>query len=90
MSTISPTSTRRSGVSIDTTEDVYWTLDNTYIETVWWIVRQLWDKDLLYEGYRVSPYCTRWRHRTVVARLGQPGAYQDVEEPVDLRPLPGR
>jgi isoleucyl-tRNA synthetase len=72
--------TRRSGVSIDT-EDVYWTLDNTYIETVWWLIRQLWDKGLLYEGYRVSPYCTRCGTALSSHELGQPGAYQDVEDP---------
>jgi len=72
--------TQRAAVSIDTS-DAYWTLDNTYIETVWWIVRQLWDKGLLYEGYRVSPYCTRCGTALSSHELGQPGAYQDVEDP---------
>ena len=38
--------TSRSGVWIDTA-DAYWTMDNDYIESVWWVVRQLWDKGLL-------------------------------------------
>ena len=49
------TLTRRSGTWIDT-EDAYWTLSRHYMESVWWLVKQLWDKGLLYEGHRVSPY----------------------------------
>jgi len=37
----------------------YVTLSNEYIESVWWILRQLWDKDLIYQGYKVVPYCPR-------------------------------
>ncbi|MFH1403835.1 MAG: isoleucine--tRNA ligase [Candidatus Altiarchaeota archaeon] len=37
----------------------YVTMDNDYIESVWWSLKQLWDKKLLYEGYRVVPYCAR-------------------------------
>ena len=72
--------TRRGGISIDT-KDVYWTLDNDYIETVWWLIRHLWDDGFLYEGYRVSPYCTRCGTALSSHELGQPGAYQDVEDP---------
>ena len=50
--------TERAGVWIDM-KDAYWTLDNTYVESVWWMLGQLWEKGLLYEGYRVSPYCAR-------------------------------
>ncbi len=50
--------TGRAGVWIDT-KDAYWTLTNDYIESVWWLVRQMWDKGLLYEGHRVTPYCAR-------------------------------
>ncbi len=50
--------TSRSGTWIDT-EDAYWTLTNDYIESVWWLIRQMWDKGLLYEGHRVVPYCGR-------------------------------
>ena len=50
--------TSRSGVWIDTA-DAYWTMDNDYVESVWWLMRQLWDKGLLYEGHRVTPYCGR-------------------------------
>ncbi len=43
-------------VDLDT---AYVTLTNEYIESVWWILKQLWDRDLLYQGYKVVPYCPR-------------------------------
>ena len=72
--------THRAGVWIDT-EDAYWTLDNDYIESVWWLLRQLWDKDLLYEGHRVSPYCARCGTALSSHELGQPDVYRDVTDP---------
>ena len=39
--------------------DPYVTMDNDYIESVWWSLKQIWDKGLLYEGYKVVPYCAR-------------------------------
>ena len=48
----------RIGFWIDM-DDPYVTLENEYIESVWWILRQLWDKDLLYQSYKVVPYCPR-------------------------------
>ena len=62
--------TERSGVWIDTA-DAYWTLDNSYIESVWWLIRQLWDKGLLYEGHKVSPYCGRCGTALSSHELGQ-------------------
>ena len=50
--------TERSGIWIDA-ESAYWTLTNEYIESCWWLLKQMWDKDLLYEGHRISPYCGR-------------------------------
>ena len=40
-------------------DDPYITLTNEYIESVWWILKQLWDRDLIYQGYKVVPYCPR-------------------------------
>jgi isoleucyl-tRNA synthetase len=48
--------TERIGFWIDL-EDAYRTLDPSYIESVWWALRQIHDKGLLYEGYKVVPYC---------------------------------
>lgn len=72
--------TERSGVWIDTA-DAYWTLDNSYIESVWWLIRQLWDKGLLYEGHKVSPYCGRCGTALSSHELGQPDVYRDVVDP---------
>lgn len=71
--------TERSGTWIDT-EDAYWTLDNRYIESVWWLIKQLWDKGLLYEGHRVSPYCPRCGTALSSHEMGQPGVYKDVTD----------
>ncbi len=40
-------------------EDAYVTMNNDYIQSLWWILKQLWNKDLLFEGYKVVPYCPR-------------------------------
>src|SRR5690606_5418996 len=72
--------TERAGVWIDTA-DAYWTLSNDYIESVWWLLRQMWDRDLLYEGHRVTPYCARCGTALSSHELGQPGAYRDVVDP---------
>ncbi|NWG34197.1 MAG: isoleucine--tRNA ligase [Chloroflexi bacterium] len=40
-------------------EDAYVTYTNDYIESVWWILKNFWDRDLLYKGYKVVPYCPR-------------------------------
>jgi isoleucyl-tRNA synthetase len=70
--------TERSAVWIDTA-DAYWTMDNDYIESVWWIVRQLWDRGLLYEGHRVTPYCGRCGTALSSHEVAQ--GYEDVVDP---------
>ena len=72
--------TERAAVGIDT-RDAYWTLSNDYIESVWWLLRQLWDQGLLYEGHRVTPYCARCGTALSSHELGQPGAYHDITDP---------
>ena len=67
--------TRRSGTWIDT-DDAYWTLDDAYVESVWWLVRQMWERGLLYEGHRVSPYCGRCGTALSSHEVAQ--GYQDV------------
>ena len=56
-------------------------LSNDYIESVWWLLRQMWDKGLLYEGHRVSPYCARCGTALSSHELGQPDVYRDVVDP---------
>ncbi len=50
--------TERIGFWVDM-DDAYRTLDDTYIESVWWSLRKIWDDDRLYQGHKVVPYCPR-------------------------------
>ncbi len=50
--------TERIGFWLDINHP-YVTLDNTYIESCWWAISQLWNKDLIYQGYKVTPHCPR-------------------------------
>jgi len=50
--------TERIGFWLDV-EHPYITLENGYIESCWWVIKQLWDKGLIYQGYRVTPHCPR-------------------------------
>jgi isoleucyl-tRNA synthetase len=50
--------TERLGYWLDMTHP-YITLDNSYIESCWWTIKELWDKGLIYQGYKVTPHCPR-------------------------------
>lgn len=50
--------TDRIGFWVDL-KSAYVTYENTYIESVWWILKQLWDKELIYDAFKVVPYCAR-------------------------------
>ena len=50
--------TERIGYWLDL-ENAYITCDSDYIESLWWILKQIWDKGLLYQDYNVVPYCPR-------------------------------
>ncbi|MGI9197399.1 MAG: isoleucine--tRNA ligase [Candidatus Nanopelagicales bacterium] len=50
--------TRRMGFWVDM-DDAYWTMDPSYVESVWWSLQQIFDKGLLVQDYRVTPYCPR-------------------------------
>src|SRR4030043_474932 len=50
--------TERLGYWLDM-EAPYITLDNSYIESCWWIIKELWDRGLVYQGYKVTPHCPR-------------------------------
>ncbi len=58
--------------------NAYATLDNDYIESVWWVFKQLWDQGLVYKDYRVSPYCPRCG--TPLSNFEVSLGYKDVEE----------
>ena len=78
--------TERIGYWVDL-DDPYRTLDTPYIESVWWALKQLWDKDLLYEGFKVVPYCPKDGTSLSVAR-GLAGL-QGRRGPERLRQVPG-
>ena len=59
--------------------NAYRTMDATYMETVWWITRQLWDKGLVYEGHRVMPYS--WRISTPLSNFEAGLNYKEVQDP---------
>ncbi|HTU15551.1 MAG TPA: isoleucine--tRNA ligase [Solirubrobacterales bacterium] len=70
--------TERIGFWIDL-DDPYVTLDNDYMESVWWSLKQLWEGDRLYEGHRVSPYCPRCGTTLSSHEVAQ--GYKDVTDP---------
>jgi isoleucyl-tRNA synthetase len=70
--------TERIGFWIDL-DDPYVTLDDDYIESVWWSLKQLWEKDRLYEGHKVVPYCPRCG--TALSSHEVALGYKDVEDP---------
>jgi isoleucyl-tRNA synthetase len=61
-------------------EDPYRTLDDSYIASVWWALKTLHDKDLLYEGFKVSPHCPR--DQTSLSSAEVALGYQQYPEPV--------
>ena len=58
----------------------YITYDNKYIETLWWLLKQLYDKDLLYKGYTIQPYSPAAGTGLSSHELNQPGCYRDVKD----------
>ncbi len=69
----------RLGFWIDM-DNPYWTLDNSYIESVWWALKELYEKDLLYEGYKVSAHCPR--DQTSLSSAEVALGYQQYPDPV--------
>jgi isoleucyl-tRNA synthetase len=61
-------------------EHPYITYENKYIETLWWLLRQLYDKDLLYKGYTIQPYSPAAGTGLSSHELNQPGCYRDVKD----------
>jgi isoleucyl-tRNA synthetase len=64
----------------------YVTFTNDYIESVWWILRQFWDKDLLYQGFKVVPYCPRCGTPLSDHEVAQ--GYEDAVDPSVFVRLP--
>ncbi len=58
----------------------YITYDNKYIESLWWLLKQLYQKDLLYKGYTIQPYSPAAGTGLSSHELNQPGCYRDVKD----------
>ncbi|XLS28938.1 isoleucine--tRNA ligase [Flavobacteriaceae bacterium M23B6Z8] len=71
--------TRKIGYWVDM-EDPYITYKPKYMETVWWLLKQIYDKDLLYKGYTIQPYSPKAGTGLSSHELNQPGTYQDVTD----------
>jgi len=71
--------TERIGYWTDTAH-AYWTMDPSYVESVWWHLKTLFDAGLLYEADKVVPYCPRCGTALSSHELGQPEVYREVED----------
>ncbi len=71
--------TEKIGYWVDL-EDPYITYEPKYMETVWWLLKQLYDKSLLYKGYTIQPYSPAAGTGLSSHELNQPGTYRDVSD----------
>ena len=71
--------THKMGYWVDL-DDPYITYDNRYIETLWWLLKQLYNKGLLYKGYTIQPYSPAAGTGLSSHELNQPGCYRDVKD----------
>jgi len=71
--------TRQMGYWVDM-DDPYITYDSRYIETVWWLLKQLFEKNLIYKGYSIQPFSPAAGTGLSSHELNQPGCYRDVKD----------
>lgn len=71
--------TRQMGYWVNM-DDPYITYDNRYIETLWWLLKQMYKKGLLYKGYTIQPYSPAAGTGLSSHELNQPGCYRDVKD----------
>ena len=71
--------TRKIGYWVDM-EDPYVTYTSKYMESVWWLIKQIYEKNLLYKGYTIQPYSPMAGTGLSSHELNQPGTYQDVTD----------
>jgi isoleucyl-tRNA synthetase len=72
--------TARIGFWIDVS-DAYWTMSADYVESVWHLLKEIWDKGLLEEDFKVVPYCPRCETALSSHEQHQPDAYRTVSDP---------
>lgn len=71
--------TEKMGYWVDM-EDPYVTYKSKYMESVWWLLKQIYNKDLMYKGYTIQPYSPKAGTGLSSNEINQPGAYQDVTD----------
>ena len=71
--------TEKMGYWVDM-EDPYITYKSKYMETVWWILKQIYNKDLIYKGYTIQPYSPKAGTGLSSHEVNQPGSYRDVTD----------
>lgn len=71
--------TEKMGYWVDM-QDPYVTYKSKYMETVWWLLKQIYDKGLLYKGYTIQPYSPKAGTGLSSHEVNQPGAYRDVTD----------
>ncbi len=71
--------THKMGYWVDL-DNPYITYDNRYIETLWWLLKQIYNKGLLYKGYTIQPYSPAAGTGLSSHELNQPGCYRDVKD----------
>ncbi len=71
--------TRKMGYWVNM-DDPYITFDNRYIESVWWLLKQIYNKGLMYKGYTIQPYSPAAGTGLSSHELNQPGCYRDVKD----------
>ncbi|WP_430614781.1 isoleucine--tRNA ligase [Flavobacterium sp. JP2137] len=71
--------TEQMGYWVDM-EDPYVTYKSKYMETVWWLLKQIYDKDLMYKGYTIQPYSPKAGTGLSTHEVNQPGSYREVTD----------
>ncbi|HSD13517.1 MAG TPA: isoleucine--tRNA ligase, partial [Flavobacterium sp.] len=71
--------TEKMGYWVDM-EDPYITYKSKYMETVWWLLKQIYNKDLMYKGYTIQPYSPKAGTGLSSHEVNQPGSYRDVTD----------
>ena len=71
--------TKKMGYWVDV-DNPYITYTSKYMESVWWLLKEIYNKDLMYKGYTIQPYSPKAGTAISSHELNQPGTYQDVTD----------
>lgn len=79
--------TEKMGYWVDM-DDPYITYKPKYMESVWWLLKQLWDKELIYKGYTIQPYSPKAGTGLSSHEVNMPGSYRDVTDTTVIAQFP--